>query len=103
LAHYFLSGSVPVSFATALSASAAGDFELAVGEFEHCLATAERLGLEGIATWGMAFFAAMLVRRQGPGDAERAEKLFDQVLIRGKRFSAPGLAARVEKMRAGGI
>lgn len=67
----------------------------AVGHFEDALAFCRRAGYRPELAWSCAYYAGTLLRRNSPGDLERAKKLLGEGLAISRTLGMTPLAKRI--------
>ncbi|MGH7319993.1 MAG: ATP-binding protein, partial [Candidatus Rokuibacteriota bacterium] len=76
-----------------------GNHGPSIGLLERALTAHERMGARAFAARNRAELAAMLLRRDGPGDAERAASLIEEAERAARTLRMPGLLAEIEPLR----
>jgi DNA-binding CsgD family transcriptional regulator len=90
----------PVELQLGMAFSALGRLEEAVAELEHAVSICDAAGAFGCAVQARVELAAVLRRRQAPGDPARARILLDSAAGEAERLGMVPFSERIALLRA---
>lgn len=91
----------PVTLHLGMAASRLGDLDVAADDLRDALAGVRRNGAAGYAVEAQAELAAVLARRDGPGDRDEARRLVDEGGAAARGLDMPAFVARLDALAAG--